>query len=143
MTIDLNTLEATAKAATPGPWVGHPEDVYSDVGAHVAFCPTVCSSAPEHCISEEQAESNAAYIAVANPAVMLELVAELRKARAAQEWIAQTFLGIRDACAFSRQSGCLPPGEADCVKCWIKAARDAVEDVPGATLVEGVSLQIR
>lgn len=81
MTIDLDQLESVAKAATPGPWVRHPEDVYSDVGAHVAFCPTVCSSAPERCISEEQAESNAAYIAAANPAAVLELIEELRTAR--------------------------------------------------------------
>lgn len=78
MTIDLDYLESTAKAATQGPWLERHEDVYSEVDAHVAFCPTVCSSAPERCISKEQAESNAAYIAAANPAVVLELIAELR-----------------------------------------------------------------
>lgn len=81
MTIDLDHLEAAANAATPGPWLERHEDVYSEVDAHVAFCLTVCSSAAECCITKKQAQANAAYIAAANPAVVLELIAEIRKLR--------------------------------------------------------------
>lgn len=82
MTIDLDRLEAAAKAATQGPWLERHEDVYSEVDAHVAFCLTVCSSADECCITKKQAQANAAFIAAVNPATVLELAAELRKARA-------------------------------------------------------------
>ena len=59
---------------------------------------------------------------------VLELVAELRKAMAAQEWIAQTIVCRHDACAYPCKCGGRPPCEAECVKCWLEAARDAVEE---------------
>lgn len=89
MTIDLDQLEAAAKAATPGPWLERHEDVYSEVDAHVAFCLTVCSSADECCITKKQAQANAVFIAAANPAVVFELVAEVRRHRKSMKRLAR------------------------------------------------------
>ena len=79
MTIDLDALESAAKAATPGPWLDMARDIYSAVDAHIAYCPVVCSSAKEHCITQQQAKANAAYIAAVGPDVVLELIAEIRE----------------------------------------------------------------
>ena len=87
----LDHLEAIAKAATPGPWIDIEEDDKNfGWGIHYTttqdrldklragiarietdFNPPV----------EKEQKANAAYIAAANPAVVLELIAEIRKLR--------------------------------------------------------------
>lgn len=76
MTIDLDALERLARAATPGPW--HTGDGYEqqDPGAYVA-------DARGHIVVAQADDSpcvptDAAFIAAANPAAVLELVQRLR-----------------------------------------------------------------
>ena len=65
---ELLELEQKAKAATPGPWdCGGVEVFLGEWNPLIAMC---------------NSEDNAAYIAAANPAAILELIAELRQARA-------------------------------------------------------------
>lgn len=86
---ELYALEAAARVATSGPWgiPGREDLVKSDKGAEVAFCAVVFSSEPACSVSAKQATNNAAYIAAANPAVVLELIAELRARTALLEEI--------------------------------------------------------
>ncbi len=136
--IDLDQLETTAKAATPGPW-RHPGRALV-VSRMSEDEPLVCD-----CISQErfaQAPKDADYIAAVNPAVVLELVAELRAEREKYtnavkaykavvqegEWLAFQVYKPRRRC---------PPlqecdtddivTEKDCQQCWLNAAREAVE----------------
>lgn len=70
MSIDLEALKQVAQAATPGPWV---VDAYGDVQANdedLAFA---------LCYGDKRLE-DAAFIASANPAVVLELIARLEQA---------------------------------------------------------------
>lgn len=73
MALDLDAIEAEAKAATPGEWAagwtgdGHTVEVSDAVVAHVG--------------DHEQAFADAAHIARMSPATTLALVAELRAAR--------------------------------------------------------------
>ena len=69
----LDDLEVAAKAATPGPWEHERSHVVQLDGTPVA-----------NCVSYKIAQSpkNAAYIAAANPAAILELIADLRQAQA-------------------------------------------------------------
>lgn len=64
MTIDLDAIESAAKAATPGPWniVRDPDGYTHYIGPSLVT----------------QVRDDADYIAAANPAVVLELVTELR-----------------------------------------------------------------
>lgn len=70
----LAALEAAAKAATPGPW-RHPGRALV-VSRMDSSEPLVCD-----CLSQQfaQAPKDAAFIAAANPAAILDLIAELRK----------------------------------------------------------------
>ena len=123
MTIDLDALEATAKAATPGPW-RHPGRALV-VSRMSEDEPLVCD-----CISEQfaQAPKNAAYIAAANPAVVLALIATVRQAQAERDWLANDI---------ATKDGNCPPILQDCTdivcttdvcqQCWLNAAREAVE----------------
>ena len=76
---ELDALETAAKAATPGPWVIDPilnilskdEIVYVDGDDSIGYV------------------NNIKYIAAANPAAVLELIAALRQARAERDWLAE------------------------------------------------------
>lgn len=85
MELDLNELERLANAAAPGPWAacgpsfGEALPVY--LNEVVADTPgddeydglTVC------CANDEHASANMAFIAAANPNVVLELVRQIRE----------------------------------------------------------------
>lgn len=71
----LDALEAAAKAATPGPWDWNGLSVDAD-----GF--DLCSCTDWRSPINRNGTANAAYIAAANPIVVLELIAELRKAKA-------------------------------------------------------------
>jgi len=90
---ELDALEAAAKAATPGPWIVHekyPQWVVEDSEPprrHILL--PIKRKVTHHtlgtCDTEfgwGEATSNAAYIAAANPAAILELIAELRTTKA-------------------------------------------------------------
>lgn len=85
MPIDLNTLESAAKAATPGPWMS---DGLSNVRCTnndhicvVLVSPTFTGRTPT--------PEDAAYIAAANPAVVLELIATIHKNERAMQRLAR------------------------------------------------------
>ena len=89
MSIDLDLLEALAKAATPGPWenaAGYKIEVAA-TGTHCASAWERYTYEPDKKITSEKAQANATYIAAANPAVLLELIAELRAKNALLEEI--------------------------------------------------------
>lgn len=86
MTVDLKELERMARAATPGPWfqVGQPWNPNADFVCAGSNDPHigkyVCDT--ENFDGEvENSIENADYIAYANPAAILSLVAELEQAR--------------------------------------------------------------
>lgn len=78
---DLTALEALAKAATEGPWFIHD---FSEIGGAVTVScdhPATITVATMHrAMTAELAEqqANAAYIAAAHPAAVLDLIARVR-----------------------------------------------------------------
>jgi hypothetical protein len=80
---DLDELEAKARAATPGPWDNHSingepiESVWLADGSVVA---TWAIKEPRFEFHAPQARADAAFIAAANPAAVLELLERLRAA---------------------------------------------------------------
>ena len=67
---ELSSLEAAAKAATPGPWNTKEGPDFSEIFAHDKNIALIGSQ-----------HADAAYIAAANPASILELVQELKQAK--------------------------------------------------------------
>lgn len=80
MNVDLDALEAAAKAATPGLWETIRYRIYADK-KNVASAQEVYSYREDEAVLPKEAEANAAYIAAASPTVVLELIAEIRKLR--------------------------------------------------------------
>ena len=74
---DIDKLEALAKAATPGPWRSE------SCGVDDCWCEVVNCDAREEGVSGSGALSkcDARYIAEANPATVLALIAEVRALR--------------------------------------------------------------
>ena len=86
--IDLTSLEALAKAATPGPWIRFgvrhkigPESCIAvgQDGAALAYLPIGSQQGDKY---SAVAFNDAAFIAAANPAAVLELIAMVRAAGA-------------------------------------------------------------
>ena len=86
---ELNEIEAKAKAATPGPWAWNGLSVEAN-----DF--DLCSCTDWHSPINRNGTANAAYIAVANPAAILELIAELRQVRKERDWLAEQLAKITD-----------------------------------------------
>ena len=79
MTIDIEALEAAAKAATPGPWVrGTYGGVYPD-HEHTRGPCVVHAQYADH-TSRPNAEANETFVATANPKAVLGLLRRLRDA---------------------------------------------------------------
>lgn len=112
----LDALEAAAKVATPGPWreaplydrIDSPMQVIGEHNRIVADC--------GHSIDSQ-------FITAANPAVVLDLIAELRKARAELNWLAEKLARI--ARIYHMSMG-LKNHEY-----WLDAARVGVEEQGG------------
>jgi hypothetical protein len=142
--IDLKYLETLAKAATPGPWEdlsNHPDHLRGTINKgskHIAGCSWFETWREEQYVSVEEALANAAYIAAANPAVMLELIAELRRERekykhatiryheecSVRDWLAMHFYGKLEKCKTCRE---LPDDIVtihDCIQCVNEYARE-------------------
>lgn len=133
MTVDLDALEAAAKAATPGPWknaAGYKIKVTA-TGTHCASAWERYTYEPDKEITSEKAQANAVFIAAANPAVVLELIAEVRKARAERDWLARELSSV--AHIMHPHGGyapyCTHEVELDkCFRCWLEAAREGAEE---------------
>ena len=93
MELNLNELERLANAATPGPWSwtsnegwSYPQtQVKTEQGTKIA---RFVDAAPQFCCTVGEARQewkNAAFIAAANPAVVLDLVRRLRACTSALE----------------------------------------------------------
>ena len=87
----LTELIEAAKAATPGPWKQDTQDFYtrpwdakvkSDT---LDICTTYQTTAPKGAMYWEGVHPDATFIALANPATILELCALLEKAEEAME----------------------------------------------------------
>ena len=96
---DLTELKRLAEAATPGPWVARPGDGALDgrsrfeTKRHVLIyaeddCdthPIADASCNHTCRMPEEQEDNAAFIAAANPATVLDLIAQIEHLTAERE----------------------------------------------------------
>lgn len=86
MNIDIEALKQAAQAATPGPWEcgdgkmnGNALIVYGEDFAGAAICEM---RSPLNFTPRDRRVANSTYIAAANPAVVLELIARLERAEA-------------------------------------------------------------
>ena len=115
---ELDALERLAKEATPGPWNSVGQCVADSNRYVLANCNTN--------FSKGQVVSNAAFIGAANPAAILELIAELRQARAERDCLAK-YIADHGGCHLSIWEKC--PYEQDetyrCKECWIQSAKEA------------------
>jgi hypothetical protein len=84
---DLDALEKLADEATPGPW----EWVFDDLKSSITSGYVISDFGYDGMWINPK-ESNAAFIAAANPATIKALIAELREARAALEPFAAHFV---------------------------------------------------
>lgn len=82
---DLSALESAARAATPGPW----EISRDDFAAYI--------ESRKGTVGEIGDAFDANYISAANPAAILELIAELRQAWAEREYILEQVDDMFDA----------------------------------------------
>ena len=73
-------LKAAAEAATPGPWEARENSVIEEAATRHDSCLAVLVSAGTRTIDE--AEANAAFIALANPETILALLAEIESLEA-------------------------------------------------------------
>lgn len=80
--IDIEALEAVAKAATPGPWTWHETETYCDGRRHPAGRLNGPAYAPDY-EDSVLCRGDAAFVAALNPTVALALLTEIRQARAA------------------------------------------------------------
>lgn len=70
--------------------------------------------------------------AAAKTAVAQELIAKLQKTQAERDWLAEMVIAVHET-GYCPPHGECPvvnanPDHGDCVKCWLKAAREAVEE---------------
>ena len=124
---ELSILESLAKAATPGPWeVDSLYNIRSEDKVIVLVSKTY--------MSREPTNENAAYIAAANPAVILKLIAELRQARKERDWLAENMPNSYSECHCPEghyKPDCEPEPTAggkicyECLLCWLEAAKEA------------------
>ena len=88
---ELSSLEAAARAATPGPWTSHFDGnvwVMGPTTDHKSIC------LAGYARNKQENIKNATYIAAANPSGVLELIAELRQAKAERDWLADKLESI-------------------------------------------------
>lgn len=125
MTTNLDHLESLARAATPGPWEAAYDGLVLEYEVR-DYHDNLCAK-----VDFGNVEANAAYIAAANPQIVLELIAELRQTRAEREWLARN-LAMVGATRIMHPNGGDEPnctydvGPKKCFQCWLKAAREAV-----------------
>ena len=124
---ELSVLEAAARAATPGPWhIKRGYCLYDERDMHIVSAWENYSGSLGLAIDSHQAMANAMFLEDTNPAAILELIAELRQARAERDWLAEQIGGNLPCPPYS-----IVIDEADCDNeccedCWLQAAKEAV-----------------
>lgn len=102
---DLNELKKLAQAAVAGPWImwsyegpskhgGESHSVCHHVGGLMSTDHTCVATAIGE--TEDYAYANAAYIAAANPSVMLELIEREEKMRAEISRLREALMDVRE-----------------------------------------------
>jgi len=108
---ELSSLEAAARAATPGPWEISRDDF------------SLFIESRKGTVGEIGDAFDANYISAANPASILSLIAELRQAKAERNWLIMK----TSECPYPNTTLCaIKSDKAKCVQCWRKAAKEAV-----------------
>lgn len=104
MKIDLNELEALARAATPGPWDSEGVAIQAGIDRTIAVTrfPQMIGA-----VAMKDARRNTEFIAAANPAAVLELIALARQA-AVTEAVAIPLVSEEQALACAAQPGQQP-----------------------------------
>jgi hypothetical protein len=85
---EFRKLKTLALAATPGPWAADLPGNWDDV-LQGAYCVKASDNGPD---SDEEAHTNARFIAAANPTAILALIAEIERL----ENIAFPLVTVRD-----------------------------------------------
>lgn len=118
---ELDALEAAAKAATPGPWKH-----YNYKGSD---CVTV--SGKVFLPRLEISVADTAFIAAANPAAVLELIAELRQARRERDWLVERMPNTQCPDGKAECDARVPTAGGkvcySCLLCWLEAAKEATK----------------
>lgn len=120
--IDVDELEAKAKAATPGPWEqtygygdsGHNNNVIFGREQPNQYVCRIVSGRGNG--GEPESHANAAYIAALNPSVALALIARLKAAEHVAAWAEDADRNMHDDCG-----GC-----DACASRWVRG-RKALE----------------
>jgi len=125
--VELSALEAAAKAATPGPWGTAALPCQEKKILLRADGCTIGRTWPKHSVFavDEECERNAAFIAAANPAAILELIAELRQTKAERDWLVSRFLKGGRCPSKEAWRKCDLDDGVDCKNCWLDAAKEA------------------
>lgn len=85
---ELAALETAAKVATPGPWLEAP--LYEDrIDTPMQIIAHREHADGERVVADCGYSIDSQFIAAANPAAVLELIAELRQARRERDWLAE------------------------------------------------------
>ena len=94
--MDLAKLKELAQKATPGPWTecghGHEQDGCVCGMVYAGLVPAVCTvetDSPAEGVqrSREKKRADAAFIAAANPQVVMEIIAEVERLREANDML--------------------------------------------------------
>ena len=105
----LDSLESAARAATPGPWEKKEGPDFSEIFAKSINIALIGSQ-----------HEDATYITAANPAVVLELIAELRQLQIERDWLAEKCESMAHA---------LDPCEFYPAYYWKDQARQYIEEI--------------
>jgi len=126
---ELTAIEAAARAATPGPWyIKRGYCLYDERDMHIVSAWENYSGSLGLTIDSHQAMANAMFLEDTNPAAILELIAELRQAKAERDWLAKYIIEHGRCPSRDVWEKCTAEqGETDkCIACWLQAAKEAV-----------------
>ena len=117
---ELSALESAARAATPGPWEESPNPFFIHDGHF-----TVAE------VMSHNPGDDSAYIAAANPAAVLELIAMVRSLQNERDYLAE-HRPVRYCPTLQKWETCDLPNfdgpylPLKCFQCWKESAREAV-----------------
>ena len=113
---ELSSLESLARAATPGPWDTKEGPDFSEIFAHDKNIALIGSQ-----------HADAAFIAAANPAAILGLIADLRQTQKERDWVIEQIENGWPCPPTSDEFVGDCDKEMSCKNCWIDAAKEATK----------------